>query len=194
MQSCRLYSPCLGNNGNPLSEAVLSSDNREEAIAICEISSFQAELPRGLNLDALLWLNFAEDHLDRYPHMQAYFSAKANLLKCLKNKAPAVLPTSIRRDVENHFEVQQNYFYPDSTRPVAKLISNSPFVWKSYDQNFSLLRALWDKLDLPESCLQHAANRFRLPKHRLQLIYTSKRLQAWDDSKATNFCCQFSGS
>ena len=186
-QAAGLTALALGNNGAPLSEAVLSSHNNEAAIAICEMSSFQAELPRGLQLDALLWLNFAEDHLDRYPQMEAYFSAKANLLECLKSKAPAILPESIRRYVSHRFDSSQDFIYPEAVESDTKLDSESPFAKQPFSQNFSLLKALWSQLGLPERSLISAANNSRLPAHRLQLVRASNQLSVWDDSKATNF-------
>ena len=151
------------------------------------MSSFQAELPRGLQLDALLWLNFAEDHLDRYPQMETYFSAKANLLECLKSKAPAILPDSIRRYVSHRFDSPQDFIYPDAVESDTKLDSESPFAKQPFSQNFSLLKALWSQLGLPERSLISAANNSRLPAHRLQLVRASNQLSVWDDSKATNF-------
>ncbi len=41
-----------------------------DAIAVCEVSSFQAETLRHFRADATLWTNFAEDHLERHPGMQ----------------------------------------------------------------------------------------------------------------------------
>lgn len=177
----------LGNNGAPFSEAVLSNHNSEGSIAICEISSFQAELPRGLQLDALLWLNFAEDHLDRYPQMEAYFSAKANLLDCLKCEAPAVLPETIRSYVRHRFDTEQGFFYAKPVPSAVELVPESPFLKQPFYQNYSLLKVLWRQLGLPEDCLSIAANDCRLPAHRLQRVYDSNKLVAWDDSKATNF-------
>jgi UDP-N-acetylmuramyl tripeptide synthase len=48
-------------------------------------------LPDGLQLDGLIWSNFAEDHLDRYDSMTEYFASKAQLLSCLRPGAPSVL-------------------------------------------------------------------------------------------------------
>lgn len=89
-----------GNIGLPLSEAVLDLAAGPDAVAVVEISSFQAELPGRLALDGLLWTNLAEDHLDRYATMHDYLSAKANLLACLKSGAAAVFGTGIREQLE----------------------------------------------------------------------------------------------
>ena len=189
-QACQAAGYCavaVGNIGVPLSEAVMSDQNSEQAVAICEISSFQAECPDGLALDALLWLNFAEDHLDRYPNMQAYFLAKANLVDCLKAEAPAVLPDSIRTFFTDTLQAQQLHFCSEKMQTEAILDSASPFYHQPYRQNFQQLAVLWRLLGLPEESLIRAANHNRLPEHRLQKVASSDLLCAWDDSKATNF-------
>ena len=97
-----LRAVAVGNIGYPLADAVLSAANLDGACAVVEISSFQAELSQTLRLDGLIWTNFAEDHLDRYASMDAYFEAKAQLLGCLKPGAccvvgPSVVPWLARR-------------------------------------------------------------------------------------------------
>ena len=119
--------------------------------------------------------------------MEAYFSAKANLLDCLKSKAPAVLPESIRSNVSNYFDTQQDFIYAEAVESDPELDLQSPFAKQPFSQNFSLLKALWSQLGLPEHSLSIAANNSRLPAHRLQLVCASNQLSAWDDSKATNF-------
>jgi UDP-N-acetylmuramoylalanine--D-glutamate ligase len=89
-----------GNIGLPMSEAVLDLAAGPETVAVVEISSFQAELPGRLELDGLLWTNFAEDHLDRYATMRDYLGAKANLLNCLKPGATAVFGAGIRGQLD----------------------------------------------------------------------------------------------
>ena len=70
--------PC-GNHGVSLSEVVASGE-RYEVLAL-EISSFQLETIQNFRAKASLWLNFAPDHLDRYPGMAEYFAAKARIFE-----------------------------------------------------------------------------------------------------------------
>ena len=66
-----------GNIGVPLSAQV------EEATAdtthVVEASSFQLETTTTFRPSVALWLNFADDHLDRHPSVDAYASAKARI-------------------------------------------------------------------------------------------------------------------
>ncbi|MDB4538155.1 Mur ligase family protein, partial [Akkermansiaceae bacterium] len=53
-----------GNYGVPLAEVVLA-DEVPEVIAL-ELSSFQLETIDAFKPDAVIWLNFSADHMDRY--------------------------------------------------------------------------------------------------------------------------------
>jgi len=69
-----------GNIGRPISSLVADDCNRE-AIAVCEVSSFQAELTKHVHADYLLWTNFDEDHLDRHGSLESYFNCKYSLVE-----------------------------------------------------------------------------------------------------------------
>jgi UDP-N-acetylmuramoylalanine--D-glutamate ligase len=68
-----------GNIGRAFSKIVAETGGGAGMTAVCEVSSFQAETLRRLRPDAVLWTNFAEDHLERHGTLEAYFAAKANL-------------------------------------------------------------------------------------------------------------------
>jgi len=177
-----------GNIGYPMSDAVISANNTHQAYAVCEISSFQAELPFGLELDALIWSNFAEDHLDRYPTMKAYFCAKAKLFGTLKSDAVCVLGPQ----VEYWMGLLKTEFNSCSVAfedPVltAKLSPKSPFRHFPHTENFALASELWWMLDLPSEALVQSANDYVLAPHRLHQIAECNGVKFWNDSKATNF-------
>lgn len=177
-----------GNIGFPFSDAVLSEANHPEAYAVLEISSFQAELADGLELDAFLWTNFAEDHLDRYDSMSLYFGAKAKLFDCLRSDGLCV----IGQQVADWMVSFQKKFdactiaYKDASF-VDQLAVNSVFHRHPYSENFSIAAELWCLMDLPASALIEAANTFALAPHRLNVVAERDGVRFWDDSKATNF-------
>lgn len=187
LRSAGLAAVEAGNIGTPLSDYVLGESNCEEAIAVCEISSFQAELPRGLMLDGLIWSNFAEDHLDRYPSMADYFAAKARLLTCLRPDAPSVLGVDVLAFDPQIAEVQDSLVVGGDSDLLAMLAADSPFCIQPQRTNFCLVAALWELLGLPAKTLVASANTFQLAAHRLSPVTTMKGVTFWDDSKATNF-------
>jgi UDP-N-acetylmuramoylalanine--D-glutamate ligase len=66
-----------GNIGVPLSSQV--DDSTPETIHAVEVSSFQLETTTTFRPWIALWLNFADDHLDRHPDVDAYAAAKARI-------------------------------------------------------------------------------------------------------------------
>ena len=73
-----------GNIGVPLSAQVEAST--AETLHVVEVSSFQLETTTTFRPWISLWLNFAADHLDRHPSIEAYAAAKARIFA---NQTPA---------------------------------------------------------------------------------------------------------
>jgi len=86
-----------GNIGTPLSAQVESAT--ADTIHVVETSSFQLETTTTFRPWIAVWLNFADDHLDRHPTVAAYAAAKARIfanqeandLAVLNADDPAVL-------------------------------------------------------------------------------------------------------
>lgn len=70
--------PC-GNHGVSLSEVLLTGQDYD--VLSLEVSSFQLETIQHFRPHVALWLNFAPDHLDRYPDEQAYYQAKYRIFE-----------------------------------------------------------------------------------------------------------------
>jgi UDP-N-acetylmuramoylalanine--D-glutamate ligase len=66
-----------GNIGTPLSAQVERSTS--DTIHVVETSSFQLETTTTFHPWIAVWLNFADDHLDRHPTVDAYAAAKARI-------------------------------------------------------------------------------------------------------------------
>jgi UDP-N-acetylmuramoylalanine--D-glutamate ligase len=66
-----------GNIGVPVSAQVEAST--PESVHVIEASSFQLETTTTFRPWVALWLNFADDHLDRHPDVASYAAAKARI-------------------------------------------------------------------------------------------------------------------
>jgi len=66
-----------GNIGVPLSGQVEAST--PDTVHVVEVSSFQLETTTTFRPWIAVWLNFADDHLDRHPSVEAYAAAKARI-------------------------------------------------------------------------------------------------------------------
>jgi UDP-N-acetylmuramoylalanine--D-glutamate ligase len=74
---CGRSTVACGNYGLALSE-VAASGKQYDVLTI-EVSSFQLETITSFRPKVALWLNFAPDHLDRYPDNETYFAAKRRI-------------------------------------------------------------------------------------------------------------------
>ncbi|MFU8848142.1 MAG: UDP-N-acetylmuramoyl-L-alanine--D-glutamate ligase [Opitutales bacterium] len=177
-----------GNIGQPLSDLVVDGLNTAATYALCEISSFQAELCQGLELDGLLWTNFAEDHLDRYQSLREYFLAKAELFKCLKPGALAILGPGLPVWLER-FELPRLpvRIAKEDRGLTARLVPTSVFHRQPYQENFNLAAEYWRLAGEPLEALLAAAENYKLSAHRLDVVREKEGITYWNDSKATNF-------
>jgi len=175
-----------GNVGYPFSRFVVEQAGRVD-VAVCEVSSFQAETLQHLCPIATLWTNFAEDHLERHPGMDAYFAAKWRLLERTP-AAAAFVGTSVRR-----YAAQTQRTLPASAGIESEGQGADPHlagtVFATYPQreNFLLAAVWWRHAGLPEEALYAAARSFQLADHRLMRVAEKGGVTFWNDSKATNF-------
>ena len=156
-------------------------------IAVCEVSSFQAETLEHFHADAALWTNFAEDHLERHRGLEAYFVAKWNLFEHTREGA-VFAGSSVQ-----HFAGKFGRWLPPAASVSSAAAEPDPrlegTVFARYPQreNFLLALAWWRHSGRPESALYAAARSFRLGRHRLALVGEFRGVSFWNDSKATNF-------
>jgi len=159
----------------------------QPVIAVCEVSSFQAETLTHLRPTATLWTNFAEDHLERHPGLSAYFKAKWALVERTPPGAVFV-GTSV-----NKFALNSGFYLPASAalategRPADARLAGTVFEGYPQYENFLLAAAWWRHSGLPEAALPEAARTFRLGAHRLTRVGEKHGVTFWNDSKATNF-------
>ncbi len=176
----------VGNIGQPLSNIPEVSRSRG-CVAVCEVSSFQAEGLHYLRPQAVLWTNFEEDHLDRYPDMKAYFAAKWNLVERLSR------PRLFIGEQVEQWARRLGYVLPPFAKVVrreggASLIpQNSFFTTYPQQENYLIARAYWESEGLPVSVLEETAKRFSPRKHRLCKVAEIGGASYWNDSKGTNF-------
>jgi len=181
-----------GNIGTPLSR--LAADDhadpseRSAAIAVCEVSSFQAETLGEFRCDALLWTNFAEDHLDRHGGMETYFAAKWRLVERTEPRH-----VFVGESVQQFAEQTGRWLLPVETTVVSE-VKSTPFRVEGtiFDRppqraNFLLAAAWWRREQKDLAVLETAARTFRPGRHRLECVGETAGVRWWNDSKATNF-------
>jgi len=178
----------VGNVGCAFSEVVREREGgAPDSIAVCEVSSFQAEALHHFRADAALWTNFAEDHLERHGSMNAYFHAKWRLFE--RTIGGQVLAgSSVARAAESYGQSLPDRAVVNTEDPAGDvLLRGTVFEDQPHRENFLLAAAWWRTAGLREPVIYAAAQSFELGPHRLSRIATAQGVSWWDDSKATNF-------
>jgi UDP-N-acetylmuramoylalanine--D-glutamate ligase len=177
-----------GNVGYPLSRLVTDLDGGVfDAVAVCEVSSFQAETLVHFRADAALWTNFAEDHLERHLSPRVYFDAKWRLFD--RTVGGVILAgSSVQRFAAGFGRVlPAEACIATEEQPADVLLANTVFEHYPQRENFILAAAWWQRAGLSETDLYTAAHSFKLGRHRLARVAERQGVAYWNDSKATNF-------
>ncbi len=77
LNGCGQRTIACGNIGKPLSE--VAREKQDLDVLTVEVSSFQLETINSFHPSVSVWLNFAPDHLDRYPSVADYRAAKLRI-------------------------------------------------------------------------------------------------------------------
>jgi UDP-N-acetylmuramoylalanine--D-glutamate ligase len=188
LRSLKKDAAAAGNIGVPLAAlAAARSGAAPESVAVCEVSSFQAETLRHFRADASLWTNFAEDHLERHRSLENYFNAKWRLFERTAG-GPLFAGSGVRAAAALFGQsLPDDACVPTENQPGDLLLKDTPFEQYPQRENFLLAAAWWRRAGLPEMALYAAARSFRLPPHRLARVAVVNGTAFWNDSKATNF-------
>ncbi len=188
LQHVRRDARATGNVGYSFSQLVVDEAGGVfDAVAVCEVSSFQAEVLVHFRADATLWINLAEDHLERHPGMRAYFDAKWRLLD--RTVGGVVLAgSSVQRFAAGFGRaLPADACVATEEQPADVLLSGTIFDTYPQRENFLIAAAWWRHAGLAETELYAAAHSFKAGRHRLTRVAVREGVSYWNDSKATNF-------
>ncbi|MFD2256844.1 UDP-N-acetylmuramoyl-L-alanine--D-glutamate ligase [Luteolibacter algae] len=187
--------PC-GNYGAPLSEILLEPDI-PAAIAL-ELSSFQLETIDDLRPKVSIWLNFAPDHMDRYPSVEAYKNAKLQIFKNQTKDDTVVvrfgeeLGDLVPKVITFSTETREADFYSDGItimqggRILLDLESETSLRGLHNAENAMAAMAACMAYGIDPSIIPAALQGYAPPPHRCELIRTLDGVEYLNDSKATN--------
>ncbi len=187
--------PC-GNYGMPLSEVVLASEI--PAAVSLELSSFQLETIHMLHPNVSIWLNFAPDHMDRYPTVEAYKNAK---LRIFENQTAA--DTVISRYDEELGQIAPKLitfstecldadFYSDGKtiihegKVILNIESETALRGLHNAENAMAAIAACMAYGIDGNVIRRALEGYAPPPHRCELVRTLDGVEYLNDSKATN--------
>ena len=194
-----------GNISPAVLDVLLQRDGRQPQAWVLELSSFQLETTHSLSADAATVLNVSEDHLDRYPGMDAYIAAKAHIFdgdgRCVQvlNRDDTASMGMAR---PGHSVVTFGLDTPDAGNWGVEREDNAVWLVQG-DQhlleagelqiaglhnaaNALAALALCRAAGLPLAPLLEALHGFRGLPHRLEQVALIGDVIYYDDSKGTN--------
>ncbi len=197
---CGRRSIACGNHGLPISELLVDQGEVFDMLAN-EVSSFQLETIEKFRPGISMWLNFAPDHLDRYPDEAAYFAAKYRIFM---NQTPSDWAIINAQDRERlghlralvlTFSAQPehqdaNFSYRDGTfyfegHPIGTHARIRLRGRHNMENVLAVIAAGWIK-GLRYEPMFAAIEAYEPPAHRCQLVREWKDVEYINDSKATN--------
>jgi UDP-N-acetylmuramoylalanine--D-glutamate ligase len=197
LEHAKISCVACGNYGVPFAEVVML-DEPPSAVAL-EVSSFQLETVDSFHPNAVIWLNFSADHMDRYPTVEAYKAAKLRVLENLTSADTLVVRAG--EDLSEAGAIAaQTFTFSTETDAEFTLIDG----WISLDQvklvdlSVSRLRGLHNaenamaayaacrSLGVTATQAQESLHEFAPPLHRCELVRTLDGVEYINDSKATN--------
>ncbi|MFT6916089.1 MAG: UDP-N-acetylmuramoylalanine--D-glutamate ligase [Motiliproteus sp.] len=189
-----------GNLGTPVLDLLLEG---EKALYVLELSSFQLETTALLQAAAATVLNITPDHMDRYPNLGAYHSAKQriyrNCLHAVYNAddlltqpllSDAIPQVSFRVGTPNlkQFGLLQHEGELCLAKGLTPLMPVSQMRLKgSHNQANALAAlALGDAVGLPMASMLQSLQHFGGLEHRCQWVRELDGVAYYNDSKGTN--------
>ncbi len=180
-----------GNYGVPLSEVVLY-EIVPDAISL-ELSSFQLETIVDFKPDAVIWLNFSPDHMDRYNSVEEYRAAKLRILENISADTPVVvragqgLPEKGRvitfsSDEPADWSLRHGDIFCDE----EKFLSMSETRLRGLHNAENIMAACSVIPDLSPEIASQALSVYSPPEHRCELVAIIDQVEYLNDSKATN--------
>lgn len=185
-----------GNYGVPVCEVVMR-DPQPTALAL-EASSFQLETIVDFRPDVAVWLNFAPDHMDRYPDVPSYRNAKLRIFENLSESDTAVVKLGEGIDVPG---VQIITFSTEDTS--ADWFSDGQWIRQGGEvvidmhhgthlrglhnaENAMAAIAACEAFGVSLDAVRKAFDGYAPPRHRCELVRILDEVEWLNDSKATN--------
>jgi UDP-N-acetylmuramoylalanine--D-glutamate ligase len=189
-----------GNLGVPLSEAVGTAAAETGGYVVVELSSFQLERAPELRINAAALLNVTDDHLDRYPSIDAYAAAKGEIFRNQRADDFAIVPYGdarcealaangkgrvLRFGGQGDAHVAIGSIVDDGSglvMPVAEI----GITGKHNLDNACAAVLLARSAGVSVASMLAALRGFRGLPHRMQHVRALDQVDYFDDSKATN--------
>lgn len=183
--------PC-GNYGTPFAEVVLRNEVPE--VVALELSSFQLETIVDFKPDAVVFLNFAPDHMDRYASVEEYRLAKLRVFKNTTSDTPVVSRQGNDLGMFNgklitfSVDLPADWIFRDGKiySPDEEFLALSETRLRGLHNAENLMAACAVVEGLTPALARNVLSKYSPPVHRCELVSIIDGVEYLNDSKATN--------
>ncbi len=203
LENAGIPSVASGNIGYPLSRVVL---DRQDAVPVVEVSSFQLERAADFAPMAAALLNIASDHIDRHSDFSRYTKAKFHIFKPIADPErmivnhdllpefqrfyPNLRPVTFSAKSKNAFIRQENNSIVFRDHMIPPVAIENPYLLPAHNMENAMAAAALASTILDPRVLAASLRKtfceFRSSPHRQELFAESDGISFVDDSKATN--------
>ena len=182
--------------GNIGTSASRFAADRNAKIVVCEVSSFQLDDVRDFRPYMATILNITPDHLDRYPDMDAYASAKFNIVSAMTRDDHFYFigEDFLDAQVERH-EVKANVHRLDAERAGNGWVEIEGERWQYHNpalkgrhngENVLVMVEMALRLGIEREAIINRIESFVNHPHRMEVVGEVEGVTYVNDSKATN--------
>ena len=175
-----------GNFGLPACEIIDPGDN---GVIILELSSYQLDGASSLILNLASIINITPDHLDYHDNFETYISCKLKILNFLIDNGVLVLNKNneFLDRLINKEKYQRINILKTQTMNYKDFINDNGSLDGTHNQvNTSIAIALAKNLNINDKKIKLSIKSFIGLPHRMEILYTSKKIKIINDSKSTN--------
>jgi UDP-N-acetylmuramoylalanine--D-glutamate ligase len=184
-----------GNIGLALSSVVL--DGTPADVLTVEVSSFQLELIETFRPRVAVWMNFAPDHLDRHPSLEAYRAAKLRIFENQTAEDTAVIngaeeypELNAQRVTFSAWSAKTDFSYREGgvyhRGELVAEMAQTNLRGLHNAENIMAAMGACHAWGVPFAAMQETLRTYKPPRHRCELAGVVEGREFINDSKATN--------
>jgi UDP-N-acetylmuramoylalanine--D-glutamate ligase len=181
----------LGNIGSPV---LFSNKAKEKNIFILEVSSYQLEYSKLIRSTHAAILNISPDHLDRHKNIKNYIKIKSKIFLSQQNSDYSYINSKNKysEKIKKIFKAKKIkskliLINSENSKFLLKKINNKYFNSRGNIDNLYFAYKIAKNLNINTKTVIKAVNQFKGLPHRQEVIFSNKKLQCINDSKATSF-------